>query len=277
MHYLERVKFARFHHSIVPVLFECLLPCSVWVNIFFVWDDFVNSSELDTDNAATDLFLNASLDPARSATRCFDNTKWSSVLVFVVFTLSDRFFTEFGSANKLSILNGHFFFTFTASAEAISSLLLIELIPTGMFVLFSSSLILFSFNVNVFSVFSILVLVNIRFFSSSFFSLSSCFFLFFSSLSCSLRLISSSSSGTPLQVWGWALCAGRPGPLRVCSFFRHLARRFWNHTWKHKINSFTVTGYTFKEDNFVKLLFPSKTGSSLKGKNWLPWKQVHSF
>jgi hypothetical protein len=26
------------------------------------------------------------------------------------------------------------------------------------------------------------------------------------------------------------LCAGRPGPFFVCSFLRHLARRFWNQT-----------------------------------------------
>ena len=34
-----------------------------------------------------------------------------------------------------------------------------------------------------------------------------------------------------LQVCGCALCAGRPGPFLVLSCFRHLARRFWNHTW----------------------------------------------
>lgn len=41
---------------------------------------------------------------------------------------------------------------------------------------------------------------------------------------------SSIGIGSPEQVCGWALCAGRPGPFLVCSFFRHLARKFWNHT-----------------------------------------------
>lgn len=43
--------------------------------------------------------------------------------------------------------------------------------------------------------------------------------------------------GSPEHDCGWALCAGRPGPFFVCSFFRHLARRFWNHTWitKNKV------------------------------------------
>ena len=46
----------------------------------------------------------------------------------------------------------------------------------------------------------------------------------------SFRSSSSAGIGSPEQVWGWALCAGRPGPFLVCSFLRHLARRFWNHT-----------------------------------------------
>lgn len=36
--------------------------------------------------------------------------------------------------------------------------------------------------------------------------------------------------GSPEHDCGWALWAGRPGPFFVCSFFRHLARRFWNQT-----------------------------------------------
>ncbi len=52
---------------------------------------------------------------------------------------------------------------------------------------------------------------------------------------CSRRLISSGGMGSPLQVWGWALWAGRPGPFFVLSSFRHLARRFWNHTCNKKI------------------------------------------
>jgi len=51
------------------------------------------------------------------------------------------------------------------------------------------------------------------------------------SLSRSRRHSSSGGIGTPLQVNGRTLCAGRPGFLRVCSFLRHLARRFWNHTF----------------------------------------------
>ena len=53
---------------------------------------------------------------------------------------------------------------------------------------------------------------------------------FFSLRSLSLRRSSSSGIGSPLQVCGCALCAGRPGPFLVCSFFLHFARRFWNHT-----------------------------------------------
>lgn len=73
--------------------------------------------------------------------------------------------------------------------------------------------------------------------------LSSCFLSFFSRLSLSLRSISSGGIGSPEQVCGWALCAGRPGPFFVFSFFRHLARRFWNHTWKEETNIMNV-GYS---------------------------------
>ena len=59
---------------------------------------------------------------------------------------------------------------------------------------------------------------------------SSDFRSFFSRRSRSLRSSSSSGMGSPLHVCGWALCAGRPGPFFVCSFLRHLARRFWNQT-----------------------------------------------
>ncbi len=61
-------------------------------------------------------------------------------------------------------------------------------------------------------------------------SLRSCFRFFFSTRSNSRRAISSGSIGSPLQVVGWELWAGRPGPFFVFSFLRHLARRFWNHT-----------------------------------------------
>lgn len=65
-------------------------------------------------------------------------------------------------------------------------------------------------------------------------SLFSCFRFFFSILSSSLRAISSGSMGSPLQVVGWELCAGRPGPFFVFSFFLHLALRFWNQTYTPK-------------------------------------------
>ena len=60
---------------------------------------------------------------------------------------------------------------------------------------------------------------------------SSDFRSFFSRRSRSLRSSSSSGMGSPLHVCGCALCAGRPGPFFVCSFLRHLARRFWNQTY----------------------------------------------
>lgn len=62
----------------------------------------------------------------------------------------------------------------------------------------------------------------------------SCFRFFFSILLSSLRAISSGSMGSPLQLVGWALWAGRPGPFFVFSFFLHLALRFWNHTCGEK-------------------------------------------
>ena len=49
---------------------------------------------------------------------------------------------------------------------------------------------------------------------------------FLSLRSRSLRSNSSAGIGSPEQVCGCALCAGRPGPFFVCSFLRHLARRF---------------------------------------------------
>ncbi len=62
---------------------------------------------------------------------------------------------------------------------------------------------------------------------------SSCL-LIFRSLRWISRLTSSSGDkGSPEHDWGWALCAGLPGPFLVWSSFRHLARRFWNHTWKN--------------------------------------------
>ena len=53
---------------------------------------------------------------------------------------------------------------------------------------------------------------------------------FFSLRSRSFRSSSSAGIGSPEHVCGWALWAGRPGPFFVCSFLRHLALRFWNHT-----------------------------------------------
>jgi len=57
---------------------------------------------------------------------------------------------------------------------------------------------------------------------------------FFCRRSRSLRRNSSAGIGSPEQVTGCALWAGRPGPFLVCSFFLHFARRFWNHTCKIK-------------------------------------------
>ena len=37
-------------------------------------------------------------------------------------------------------------------------------------------------------------------------------------------------SGSPEQVWGCALWAGRPGPFFVFSFFLYFALLFWYHT-----------------------------------------------
>lgn len=53
---------------------------------------------------------------------------------------------------------------------------------------------------------------------------------FFCSFWRSFRWSSSGGIGSPLQLCGWALWAGLPGPFFVCSFFLHFARRFWNHT-----------------------------------------------
>lgn len=58
---------------------------------------------------------------------------------------------------------------------------------------------------------------------------------FFCRRSRSLRRNSSAGIGSPEQVTGCALWAGRPGPFLVCSFFLHFARRFWNHTCKIKL------------------------------------------
>lgn len=66
--------------------------------------------------------------------------------------------------------------------------------------------------------------------------LSRAFWSFFRRLALSLALSSAGGIGSPEQDWGWALWAGRPGPFFVCSFFLHLARRFWNHTWNQKTN-----------------------------------------
>jgi len=54
---------------------------------------------------------------------------------------------------------------------------------------------------------------------------------FLASRCSSLRLSSSAGIGSPLHVCGRALCAGRPGPFFVFSFFLHFARLFWNHTY----------------------------------------------
>lgn len=43
--------------------------------------------------------------------------------------------------------------------------------------------------------------------------------------------ISSLERGSPEQVCGCELCAGRPGPFLVFSFLRHFARLFWNQTY----------------------------------------------
>ena len=62
-----------------------------------------------------------------------------------------------------------------------------------------------------------------------------CLVSFLSLLCCSLLSISSGGMGSPEQVWGWALWAGRPGPFLVLSSFLHLALLFWNQTWKTKL------------------------------------------
>ena len=69
-------------------------------------------------------------------------------------------------------------------------------------------------------------------FSSRRSSRSSCFLRCLSTFSVRRRCVSSGSMGAPLQVCGLALWAGRPGPFFVFSHFRHLARRFWNHTYQ---------------------------------------------
>ena len=61
---------------------------------------------------------------------------------------------------------------------------------------------------------------------------SNCFLSFFSRLSHSRFSISSADNGSPEHVWGCELCAGLPGPFLVFSFLRHLARLFWNQTYK---------------------------------------------
>lgn len=59
---------------------------------------------------------------------------------------------------------------------------------------------------------------------------SSCLRSFFSLRSDSRLSISAADKGSPEQVWGCELWAGRPGPFLVFSFLRHFARRFWNQT-----------------------------------------------
>jgi len=68
---------------------------------------------------------------------------------------------------------------------------------------------------------------------------------FRSSRSRSRRHSSSGGIGTPLHVSGRTLCAGRPGFLRVCSLFRHFARRFWNQTCTKSAHhcSFSLCNY----------------------------------
>lgn len=56
------------------------------------------------------------------------------------------------------------------------------------------------------------------------------FWSFFRRRARSRARSSAGGMGSPEQDWGWALWAGRPGPFFVCSFLRHLARRFWNQT-----------------------------------------------
>ena len=81
---------------------------------------------------------------------------------------------------------------------------------------------------------SYLCKINNLFTCSFFCCFSNCFNNFFSRLSRSFLSSSSGEMGSPEQVCGCALCAGRPGPFFVFSFLRNLARRFWNHTYQNE-------------------------------------------
>jgi len=54
----------------------------------------------------------------------------------------------------------------------------------------------------------------------------------------SRRRSSSAGIGSPLHVRRRDPWPGRPGPRRVFSRFRHLARRFWNQTWNQHHNNY---------------------------------------
>ncbi|OCT55350.1 hypothetical protein XELAEV_18002774mg [Xenopus laevis] len=82
----------------------------------------------------------------------------------------------------------------------------------------------------------------------------SCLRFFLSNFSSSFLAISSGSMGSPLQVVGWELWAGLPGPFLVFSFFLHLALRFWNQTYTpNKENQLTFS--TGREEDNLLLCF----------------------
>ena len=88
----------------------------------------------------------------------------------------------------------------------------------------------------------------------------SCSFRYFFSSRC-LSLLSNSSGGigVPLHVRGRTLCAGRPGLLRVCSFLRHLARRFWNQTCRHDEKKNYSCNWQKTSGNVFMIRFLSRT------------------
>ena len=76
---------------------------------------------------------------------------------------------------------------------------------------------------------------------------------FLSLLCCSRLSISSGGMGSPEQVWGWALCAGLPGPFLVLSSFLHLARLFWNQTWQRERRVKNMLVFTLVNSNFGEI------------------------
>lgn len=87
---------------------------------------------------------------------------------------------------------------------------------------------------------------------------------FFCRLSLSFLLNSSGGIGSPLQLWGWALCAGLPGPFFVCSFFLHFALLFWNHTWK-QTNRIWLLSVLKRKHSWRKIFLKRK---------WNVWKMI---